>query len=325
VSADAGGTRDPEADGSPFTTRHTVTRAGVDLAVWEGGNVDGPTIAMVHGWPDTHHLWHRVAALLATDFRVVAYDTRGQGESPTDAGDEAFTVDELAADLFAVLDAVSPDAPVHLLGHDWGSIQAWAAVCADRAEQRVASFTSMSGPHLDHTAEWVRDRLRHPSPRGVAELAAQAVSSAYVPFLVSPLAPPVLRVLGGRERWRRLLRATEGLPPGSAGHASSVGRDMVSGLRYYRANLLGAHARGASHEADPDGSGGRSTRVPVLQLVLTRDLAVRGAPLTGSDRWTEHLERVALPYGHWIALTHPEVVAEETARFVRAVESQRGR
>ena len=65
--------------------------------------------------------------------------------------------------------------------------------------------------------------------------------------------------------------------------------------------------------------------MPVLQLVLTRDLAVREAPLTGSDRWTEHLERVELPYGHCVALTHPEVVAEETVRFVRAVEAERGR
>jgi pimeloyl-ACP methyl ester carboxylesterase len=300
---------------TPFTDRRTVTRDGVDLAVFEGGNPDGPTVVMVHGWPDTHHLWHGVAALLAPDFRVVAYDTRGQGGSATDAGDEAFTVEELAADFFAVVDAVSPDEPVHVLGHDWGSIQVWTAVCQEGAERRVASFTSMSGPHLDHLAEWFRDRLRHPTPRGLAEVAAQAVSSSYVPFLVSPLAPPALRVLGSRERWRGLLRAAEGRPALADGHADSVGRDMVSGLRYYRANLLRAGRRPT----------GLRTRVPVLQLVLTRDLAVRGAPLTGSERWTERLERVELPYGHWIALTHPAVVAEETARFVRAIEAERGR
>ena len=271
----------------PFTDRRTVTRAGVDLAVLEGGNPDGPTVVMVHGWPDTHHLWDGVAALLAPDFRVVAYDTRGQGDSPTDAGDAAFTVDELAADLLAVVDAVSPEQPVHVLGHDWGSTQAWTAVCTQDAEQRIASFTSLSGPHLDHLAAWFRDRLRHPTPRGLVEVAAQLVSSSYVPFLVSPLAPPVLGVLGSR--------------------------DMVSGLRYYRANLLRARRRPTS----------LSTRVPVLQLVLTRDVAVRAAPLAASERWTERLERVELPHGHWVALTHPEVVAEETARFVRAIEAGR--
>jgi hypothetical protein len=54
--------------------------------------------------------------------------------------------------------------------------------------------------------------------------------------------------------------------------------------------------------------------------VLTRDLAVRRGSLTESDRWTEHLERRDLPHGHWVALTHPEVVVEEVARFVGSVE-----
>lgn len=291
--------------------RRTVTRDGVDIAVHEGGNPRGPTLVMVHGWPDTHHMWLRVAELLSPDFRVVAYDTRGQGESGTSAPDSAFTLEELAADFFAVVDAVSPDSPVHVLGHDWGSIQVWEAVCEPGAEERVASFTSMSGPNLDHLAAWMWRTLRTPTPHGIADVVAQAVSSSYVPFLVSPLAPPVLRVLGGRERWRQLVRVTEGRPPAPGGHAPDVGRDMVSGLRYYRANVLRAAVRPRE----------RTTRVPVLQLVLTRDLAVRAAPLAESERWTEKLERRELPHGHGVALTHPDVVAREVARFARSVEA----
>jgi pimeloyl-ACP methyl ester carboxylesterase len=62
--------------------------------------------------------------------------------------------------------------------------------------------------------------------------------------------------------------------------------------------------------------------VPVLQLVLTRDLAVRPASLVESERWADDLQRRELPYGHWVALTHPEVVAREVARFVRSVETK---
>lgn len=304
------GRPDPDA---PMPTRHTVTRDGVDLAVFEGGNREGPTVVMVHGWPDTHHMWLGVAELLAPDFRVVAFDTRGQGGSALSAPDSAFTLGELAADLFAVVDAVSPDAPVHLLGHDWGSVQAWEAVCRAGADERVASFTSMSGPNLDHVAAWVRRTLRRPTPRGIAAVASQAVSSSYVPFLVSPIAPPVLGVLGGRRRWQHLLRAVEGRSSAPDGVADTVGRDMVSGLRYYRANLL--RAGGRLRE--------RVTAVPVLQLVLTRDLAVRPASLVESERWADDLQRRELPHGHWVALTHPEVVAREVARFVRSVETKR--
>ena len=266
----------------PLPHRRVVHRGDVDLVVHEGGNPDGPVLVMVHGWPDMHRLWDGVAEHLGDDFRLVAYDTRGQGESVTDASDEAFTLDVLADDLACVIDTVSPDGPVHVVGHDWGSVQAWEAVCRPGAEERIASFCSISGPHLAHVAAWVRTTLARPGPRGVLDLVGQAVSSSYVPFLVSPLAPVVLGALGRRT--------------------------MVSGLRYYRANL----AWGARH-------GEQRTSVPVLQLALTRDVAIRPASLAASDPWVETLERRRLPHGHWVVRTHPEAVALEVRRFVTAL------
>jgi pimeloyl-ACP methyl ester carboxylesterase len=266
------------ADG-PLARRRVVPRGALDLVAFEGGRSDGPTLVMVHGWPDTHRMWGGVARELEADLRLVAYDTRGQGDSVTRAPDSAFTLETLADDLFAVIDAVSPDEPVHVLGHDWGSVQAWEAVCRPGAEDRIASFCSISGPNLHHVDAWVRRTLTHPGPRGLVDLAAQAVSSAYVPFLVSPLAPPLLRALGQRT--------------------------AASGLRYYRANMF---RRGPRPE--------QRTSVPVLQLALTRDPAVRHASLTASDPWVETLERRELPHGHWVPRTHPELVADEVRRFV---------
>ena len=167
------------------------------------------------------------------------------------------------------------------MGHDWGSVQAWEAVCRPGAEERIASFTSISGPNLAHVAAWVRSTLARPGPRGVLGVVGQAVSSSYVPFLVSPLAPVVLGALGRRT--------------------------MVSGLRYYRANL----AWGARRRE-------QRTSVPVLQLALTRDVAIRPASLAASDPWVETLERRRLPHGHWVVRTHPDVVADEVRRFVTA-------
>jgi pimeloyl-ACP methyl ester carboxylesterase len=211
---------------------------------------------------------------------VVAYDTRGQGDSVCEAPDRGFTLDLLADDLVAVIDSVSPTSPVHVVGHDWGSIQAWEAVCRRGAESRIASFTSISGPNLEHVAWWVRRTLTRPSVLGVAGLLGQAVSSSYVPFLVSPFAPPVLRAVGTR--------------------------DMVSGLRYYRANLLRPRGRPAVQR----------TSVPVLQLALTRDPAVRPASLAASDRWTDTLERRSLLHGHWAVSTHPDVIAEHVRGWI---------
>jgi pimeloyl-ACP methyl ester carboxylesterase len=290
-------------------TRRTVERDGVRLAVHEAGVPTGPTLVMVHGWPDTHRLWLPVAERLAPHLRLVAYDTRGQGDSPLGAPDPAFALPELAADLLAVVDAVTPDAPAHVIGHDWGSVQAWEAVCEPAAAARVASFTSMSGPNLDHTAAWLRRSVRHPSIGGLAGLLGQAVSSSYLPLFVSPLAPPLLHPLGP-ERWRRLLEAAEGAPVPAEAIGPSLRRDMVSGLRYYRANLL----RGLPRPRE------RRTSVPVLQLVLEKDTAVRPATLTESERWCDRLEQRRLPHGHWAALTAPDAVAAEVLRFARSVD-----
>ncbi|WP_148574047.1 alpha/beta fold hydrolase [Nocardioides caldifontis] len=289
--------------------RATVGSGGVELAVFEGGVPDGPVVVLVHGWPDTHHLWTDVAALLARRFRVVAYDTRGMGESGHPGSDEGFALPHLAADLRAVADAVSPDRPVHVVGHDWGSVQVWEAVCEPWAADRIASFTSMSGPNVDHLGHWVRRSVAPPTPGGLLRVLRQGVASAYVPLFASPLGPPALRrVVSSRERWAGLLERIERVRPEERHHAPTLPDDAVNGLAYYRANI---HLRSRPRE--------RRTTVPVLLLVQTRDPAIRPDNLEESGRWVEHLERRELPYGHWVALSRPDLVAREVTAFVDRV------
>jgi pimeloyl-ACP methyl ester carboxylesterase len=294
--------------------RRTVSRGGVDLAVFEGGNPEGPTIVMVHGWPDTHTLWTGVAERLAPDFHVVAYDLRGMGESSDPGPVAAFAMAEQADDLLAVVDAVSPDRPVHLLAHDWGSVAAWEAVCRPGAEARILSYTSISGPSLDHVGSWVRRSLRRPTPASVGGVVAQLASSWYMALFVTPLARSFFGRFGTQRRWSRFLQRVEGLEPQPWHHAPTLQRDMVSGLRIYRANVLPGLMRSR---------GPQVTTVPVQQVAPLRDVAIRGASLRESELWTERLERVEIPYGHWVALGHPDVVAGLVSRFVSAEESRR--
>src|SRR5205085_11716348 len=125
--------------------------------------------------------------------------------------------------------------------------------------------------------------------------------------------PPVFRRFAARERWAALLRRAEGVQADSEVLAESLPHDMVSGLRYYRANV---HRR----------LGGplvRRTSVPVLLLVPTKDKAVRDASYEETARWVDRLERVDIPYGHWVPMAAPEVVAREASAFIHSVASTR--
>src|SRR5205085_632647 len=102
--------------------------------------------------------WLPVVERLAGVFHCVAYDVRGAGGSGVPAAKEGYRVTHLVSDLVAVVDSASPTRPVHLVAHDWGSVQTWEAVLLagsdPRLRGRVASYTTISGPALAHYALW---------------------------------------------------------------------------------------------------------------------------------------------------------------------------
>ncbi|HEX3539354.1 MAG TPA: alpha/beta fold hydrolase [Acidimicrobiales bacterium] len=291
-----------------MATRSTVNSGGPSparLAVAEWGPRDRPTVLLVHGYPDTSAVWHPVATLLAARFHVVAYDVRGAGASSAPAATSEYALPHLVEDLAAVAAATSPDRPVHLVGHDWGSIQGWEAVTSERLNGRVASFTSLYAPSLDHAAAWARERLRHPTGRGVAELLGQQARSWYVAAFHLPGVPALWHHGLGR-RWPAFLHRVEQVPTDDDYPAPTLAADAARGIALYRANFGNrlAHPRP------------QSTIVPVQVVVPTRDHYVSAALSTGLERWVPRLWRSPVDAGHWLPRTHPELVAEYVTELV---------
>ncbi|GAA1399473.1 SDR family oxidoreductase [Kitasatospora putterlickiae] len=291
------------------TRRRTVHSGGLPLAVHEQGDPAAPTVLLVHGYPDTHAVWDDVAADLARDHHVVRYDVRGAGDSGVPADRDGYRLEQLAADLFAVADAVSPDRPVHVVAHDWGSLQSWEAVTAPGAERRLASYTTMSGPCLDHLGFWLRERLRRPTPRHLRQLLTQGVHSWYITAFHLPyLAPGVWR-LGLARAWPRVLRDLEGVTPRPGHPQPSLRRDAVRGIELYRANMRPVLRNPRE----------RPTGVPVQLITLTEDHYVGGHLSEGLERWVPRLTRRTLRATHWSALlekgsTVAGMVREHVAR-----------
>ena len=82
----------------------------------------GPPLLLLHGYPQTHVAWHRVAPELSQAFTVVATDLRGYGDStapPTDAHHTPFSKRTMAADQVAVMRHLGFDR-FAVVGHDRG-------------------------------------------------------------------------------------------------------------------------------------------------------------------------------------------------------------
>lgn len=285
-----------------------VRSDGARLAVREYGPAGGPVLVLVHGYPDEQSVWEPVAGILAARFRVVTYDVRGAGGSSRPRRTRAYAMERLAGDLRAVIDAVSPDRPVHLVGHDWGSVQGWGAVTGDRVDGRVASFTSISGPCVEHFGQWVRDRLRRPTPRNLARLAGQFARSWYLAFGAVPGVANVAWRLGGARLFPIVIERTEGF---ERTPAPTFLKDAVHGVKLYRANALRFLRPGHLCRTD----------VPVQVIAPTRDAFVSPHQSLDLARYTDRLWRREIPAGHWGAVRRdPAAVAGWITELVEHVE-----
>lgn len=309
---------EPHAEPQAYAeTGRFVTSGGLRLAVFEhcpdvpaGGDADrggaaAPVMVFVHGYPDSHGVWDGLLAALGPATHAARYDVRGAGDSEAPRHLRGYRLEQLADDLFAVADSVSPDRPVHVVAHDWGSIQAWEAATDPRAAARIASFTTISGPCLDHTAYWCRERLRHPTPRRVAQLLRQGAKSWYVLAFQVPFAAPLLWRRRLANAWPGLLRRTEGIEPGPAHPQPTLARDAVRGIGLYRANMIPRLLR-------PEF---RFARIPVLIISPTLDRFVDPALSEGLEHWVPDLRREQLACGHWAAITRE---APKLAGLIRA-------
>ncbi|WP_380169390.1 alpha/beta fold hydrolase [Jannaschia sp. R86511] len=283
-----------------LTRESRVDVGEVTLAVTEAGPEDGPVVLLLHGFPDSRHLWrHQVAALATAGHRVLAPDLRGYGDSdrPEQVGDYAMR--HLLADVTGLLDATGVERAA-VVGHDWGAVLAWAFAAA--RPERVDRLVAVS--------------VGHPAARRGAGL-AQQLKGAYVPvFLVPGLAERLLPA-GGWFWLRRL--AWRGADPADtpdlARQVADLSRPgaLTAALSWYRANISLRRRRTASAPV-PATAPGRTDRArraitcPVLGVWSSQDPALTEAQMRRSSRFVDgpwRYERIE-GAGHWVPVEAPE-------------------
>lgn len=277
-----------------------VSADGTRIAVFESGNPDGPVLVAVHGYPDNHTVWDGIALELGAKYRVITYDVRGAGASDKPTAKASYRIERLVEDFAAVIDEVSPTAPVHLLAHDWGSIQSWGPVTDPRFADRIASYTSISGPHLDYVGIWMRDRS-HPG----ASL-RQALSSWYIAMFQIPWLPERVVRLGAVDSG--IARTELKGRPGGALHHPVVrsDADKVNGIKLYRANMPQRLSRPRPVR----------TSVPVQVLAPRTDAFVSVRLATEVPvPYVDDLTTIEVDGSHWVVSEQPALIADLVDTF----------
>lgn len=293
-----------------MTSSQFVRNGNIDLAVytWGEASADKATVVLVHDYPDSASVWQTTAALLAERFHVVAYDVRGTGRSSVPAAIRDFAIAYLMDDLEAVLDAVSPQRKVHLVCHDWGSIQCWEAVTTAPLQQRIASYHTISGPSLDHVGFWMRSHVQSGNLRQLMQVANQFRRSWYMAFFQIPSIAPALWRAMGSSGWLKLMQLLDGT---HGDYSTTQVKDGSEGIKLYRANIVQRLLRPQL----------RYTEVPVQLIVPTRDPFANQDIYNQLPRWASKLWRRELVAGHWAQLSHPAVIAQFVSEFVDFIES----
>jgi len=283
-----------------ISTVHTTDQHTLCCKAW--GHPELPALVLVHGYPDNQEVWEPMIKELIQHFYIVTYDVRGAGQSSVPKKIRDYRMAQLSLDLEAVVDQVLEGRPFHLAAHDWGSLQSWESVTDPKFKDRILSYTTISGPCLDHAAHLLGSELKS-QPLSVLKKLSKSwyIAAFHLPFL----APSVWHFFTP-QKWGKVLSRLErkqDLPLNP-----NIARDGKYGINLYRANFIPVmrHPRK------------RFAQCPVQALVLKHDAFVSPEYILNEmPNWVDQFEYQEINGNHWAVLSQPKLVAGHIAHFAQ--------
>lgn len=279
-----------------------VTTSGARIRVRTGGQ--GPALLLLHGYPQNHVLWHKVAARLQDRFTLVCADLRGYGDSekpPTDAQHAPYSKRAMALDMAEVMTA---------LGHS-----SFAVGAHDRGA-RVAHRLA-----LDHSHRVTRLATLDIAPtREMYANTTDAFARAYWHwfFLIQPAPFPERMISADPSAYwlKKCGSGSAGLTPFTPEALAEYQRCFADPAVIH-ASCEDYRAAATIDIAHDDADGGRKLDQPLL--ALWGEHGVIGRCFDPLALWRLRAQDVrghALPGGHYLAEEVPDLVAAEFAAFL---------
>jgi pimeloyl-ACP methyl ester carboxylesterase len=297
--------------------RRVPLSTGITVAVAEAGPADAPPVILLHGFPESHRTWARLAPLLGDRLRLVMPDLRGFGQSDRPQQVEAYATDTLVADLFALADAMEVDR-FALVGHDWGGAIAWAA--ALRGNPRIERLAIINSPH-----PWIFQK-------SLIDDAKQRAASQYITAFRTPGMEAAVEAMGVERFFDKSFGGHVDLATiDPADRAASIAEwsrpgALTAMFNWYRASHLVVPPPGVT-VAVPDWvlRLAPKIRVPLRIVWGLDDKALLPVQLEGIGEVGDDVEVVPLKgVGHFAPWQAPQAVADALAPFLAATIAATG-
>lgn len=269
-----------------------VTVDGKTFPVVDHG--EGDPVLMLHGFPDSRHLWrHQVPALAKANRRVIVPDLKGYGEAPRPEDVEEYNLLLIGEEVLGMLDALGIEETT-VVGHDWGAALAWVFTAFNQERVNRMAVLSVGAPGMP--AQFTLE---------------QFMRSWYVQFFREETA----------EAWllrndAAMLREFLQFSPDADRQLRDLTRPgaLTAGLNWYRANWELPHPDDAAIEYPP-------LDLPVMGVWSEGDdVALREEWMQQSEEVVEgpwRYERVD-DASHWMMLDRPTAINDLLLDFLGA-------
>ena len=249
----------------------------------------GDGIILLHGFPETSHMWIDLIPLLASEgYQVVAPDQRGYNPGSLPNKKLDYQLDKLCDDIFQLANKFDFER-FHLVGHDWGSSVGWAMLTLQ--PNRILSWSALSVPHLKAFMHAYKTNKN------------QQKKSRYVGFFKLPFLPECYFAFNNHSKLKSLWHFSSEEQIDEYLQAFSKKGVLKSSLNWYRANL-GRTSSGSIKNI-------REVHTPTLLIWGNRDSAIGRAGVEANAKYMKGpYTFIELDVGHWLIQESFQKVSE---------------
>ncbi|WP_422862067.1 alpha/beta hydrolase [Flagellimonas sp. W118] len=247
------------------------------------GNEENALVILLHGWPETSHMWKKLMSSLAgKGYYCVAPNMRGYSENACPKGKKHYSLDKLVRDVIDISKFLNKP-KFHLIGHDWGALIGWKLV----------------HDHQDKILSWTGISVPHPQAFGKAMMTneEQIKMSQYVKNFQLPYLPEKGLRKDDFKILRKLWKNCEPVEIDDYLKVFGNPNQLTASLNYYRSNykLLKQAAKGQILG---------DINVPTLFIWGNKDIAVGSHSVNeGHGFMKKDYEFIELDSGHWLIQT----------------------